>query len=32
MKNLEFQNPRVINEVKGLQVGGCLFKKHKPNY
>ena len=32
MKNLEFQNPRVIHEVKGLQVGGCLFKKHKPNY
>ena len=32
MKNLEFQNPRVINEVKGLQIGGCLFKKHKPNY
>ena len=32
MKNLEFQNPRVIKEVKGLQVGGCLFKKHKPNY
>ena len=32
MKNLEFQNPRVIKDVKGLQVGGCLFKKHKPNY
>ena len=32
MKDLEFQNPRVINEVTGLQVGGCLFKKHKPNY
>ena len=32
MKNLEFQNPRVIHDVKGLQVGGCLFKKHKPNY
>ena len=32
MKNLEYQNPRVINEVKGLQIGGCLFKKHKPNY
>ena len=32
MKSLDFQNPRVISEVKGLQVGGCLFKKHKPNY
>ena len=32
MKSVDFQNPRVISEVRGLQVGGCLFKKHKPNY
>ena len=32
MKDLEFQNPRIITEIKGLQITGCLFKKHKPNY
>ena len=32
MSNLSFQNPRVITEINGLDVRGCLFKKHKPNY
>ena len=32
MSNLSFQNPRVITEITGLDVRGCLFKKHKPNY
>ena len=32
MKSLDYQNPRVINNVNGLQISGCLFKKHKPNY
>ena len=30
MRNLEYQNPRVIiNEIEGLSITGCLFKKHK---
>ena len=32
MKNCEHQNPAVVNLVKGLQVQGCLFKKHMPEY
>lgn len=32
MSNLQCQNPRKINAVKGLSIGGCLFKKHKPEY
>ena len=31
-KTLDFQNPREIIPIDGLQVNGCLFKKHKPNY
>ena len=32
MKNLEYQNPRVIStELDGLSINGCLFKKHKPS-
>ena len=32
MSNLAYQNPRVIAQINGLDVRGCLFKKHKPNY
>jgi hypothetical protein len=32
MSNLDFQNPRIINSIEGLDIKGCLFKKHKPNY
>ena len=32
LSNLDYQNPRVINTVDGLDIRGCLFKKHKPNY
>ena len=32
MNNLTYQNPRVITEINGLDIRGCLFKKHKPNY
>ena len=32
MNNLDYQNPRVITEINGLDIRGCLFKKHKPNY
>ena len=31
MENLEYQNPRVIVNIKGLDIRGCLFKKHKPS-
>ena len=31
MKNLEYQNPRVIVDINGLDIRGCLFKKHKPS-
>ena len=32
MTNCDHQNPSVILPVKGLQVHGCLFKKHTPEY
>jgi hypothetical protein len=32
MKNCNFQNPAVVNQIKGLQSTGCLFKKHTPEY
>ena len=31
-KSLDFQNPRDIISINGLQVNGCLFKKHKSSY
>ena len=31
-KSLDFQNPRDIIPISGLQVNGCLFKKHKSSY
>ena len=30
MSTLSFQNPRVITEISGLSISGCIFKKHKP--
>lgn len=30
MSSLSFQNPRVIADISGLSVSGCIFKKHKP--
>ena len=32
LSNLNYQNPRVITKIKGLDFRGCLFKKHKPTY
>jgi len=32
MEDMDFQNPRLIDESIGLPGHGCLFKKHKPNY
>ena len=32
LSNLNYQNPRVITKIKGLDFRGCLFKKHKPSY
>lgn len=32
MTNCNFQNPAVVNIIKGLQSHGCLFKKHTPEY
>ena len=32
MKNCDHQNPGVINQIRGLQSQGCLFKKHTPEY
>ena len=32
MHNLEYQNPRVITDIDGLTINGCIFKKHKPSY
>ena len=32
MHDMDFQNPRLVNEKIGLPTHGCLFKKHKPNY
>ena len=32
MEDMDFQNPRLIEESIGLPSHGCLFKKHKPNY
>ena len=32
MKNCQFQNPSLVNPIKGLQTTGCLFKKHVPEY
>ena len=26
VKNLEYQNPRVIVDINGLDIRGCLFK------
>ena len=30
MSTLAYQNPRVITDISGLSVSGCIFKKHKP--
>ena len=32
LSSLKYQNPRVIEKIKGLDFRGCLFKKHKPSY
>ena len=32
MNGMNYQNPRVITNIEGLDIRGCLFKKHKPNY
>ena len=32
METLEYQSPRVISEINGLTITGCIFKKHKPSY
>jgi translation initiation factor 4E len=32
MKNCKYQNPAVVNKIKGLQPAGCLCKKHTPEY
>ena len=32
LSNLNYQNPRIIKKVQGLDIRGCLFKKHKPTY
>tara|TARA_B100001750_G_C15174608_1_gene431014 strand:+ start:152 stop:466 length:315 start_codon:yes stop_codon:yes gene_type:complete len=32
MHDLEYQNPRIITDIEGLTVTGCIFKKHKPSY
>jgi hypothetical protein len=32
MKNCDYQNPAVVNVIKGLQAQGCLFKKHAPEF
>ena len=32
MGGMGYQNPRVITQITGLDITGCLFKKHKPNY
>ncbi len=32
MNDMNYQNPRVIANIEGLDIRGCLFKKHKPNY
>ena len=31
MSSLSFQNPRVITNISGLSISGCIFKKHKPS-
>ena len=32
MQSVEYQNPKLINNIEGLSMHGCLFKKHKPEY
>lgn len=32
MCNCEFQNPSKLIIIKGLNIHGCLFKKHNPEY
>lgn len=32
MSNCDHKNPAIVEPVKGLQVSGCLFKKHTPEY
>ncbi len=32
MSNCDHKNPAIVAPVKGLQVAGCLFKKHTPEY
>ncbi len=32
MHDLEYQSPRIITDIEGLTVTGCIFKKHKPSY
>jgi|TARA_R110002074_G_C12297811_1_gene644740 translation initiation factor 4E len=32
MRNCSIQNPSKLTEVPGLNIQGCIFKKHKPEY
>lgn len=32
MCNLDYQNPRVIININGLTIAGCIFKKHNPTF
>tara|TARA_B100001093_G_scaffold208682_1_gene200479 strand:- start:2637 stop:3158 length:522 start_codon:yes stop_codon:yes gene_type:complete len=32
MRTVEYQNPKLITNINGLSMHGCLFKKHKPEY
>ncbi len=30
LENLDYQNPKELTKIDGLNITGCLFKKHKP--
>jgi len=32
MSDLNYQNPRIIANIEGLTINGCIFKKHKPSF
>ena len=32
LSNCTMQNPAKLTEIKGLNIHGCLFKKHKPEF
>jgi translation initiation factor 4E len=32
MGSVDYQNPKLIMNIDGLSMHGCLFKKHKPEY